>query len=121
MPCTRTSGATAVRHREPERVRGNWSGFWSRRIDQERRLVYRIVDQPVSHDGCGTDQEPQVREYVGRRPRRSNQSSPSPVARYPCRWAGQPNEARFPGVAPRSGRRLAGGGLSGSARRVWLR
>ena len=32
---------------KPEQLRGNWSGFWSRRIDQEHRLVYRIVDDTV--------------------------------------------------------------------------
>lgn len=31
---------------KPEQLRGNWSGFWSRRIDQEHRLVYRISMPP---------------------------------------------------------------------------
>jgi toxin YoeB len=26
----------------PEPLRDNWSGFWSRRIDQEHRLIYRV-------------------------------------------------------------------------------
>jgi toxin YoeB len=28
---------------KPEPLRDNWVGFWSRRIDQEHRLVYRIA------------------------------------------------------------------------------
>ena len=27
---------------KPEPLRGNWSGFWSRRIDSEHRLIYMI-------------------------------------------------------------------------------
>ena len=27
---------------EPEHLRHNWSGFWSRRINREHRLVYSI-------------------------------------------------------------------------------
>ena len=27
---------------KPEPLRGNWSGFWSRRIDREHRLVYAV-------------------------------------------------------------------------------
>lgn len=26
---------------------GNWSGYWSRRIDEKNRLVYKIVDQTI--------------------------------------------------------------------------
>lgn len=37
---------------KPEQLRGNWSGFWSRRIDQEHRLVYRIVDDTVQTAQC---------------------------------------------------------------------
>lgn len=37
---------------KPEQLRGNWSGFWSRRIDQEHRLVYRIVDDTVQIAQC---------------------------------------------------------------------
>ena len=29
---------------KPEALRGDLSGFWSRRIDQEHRLVYTIAD-----------------------------------------------------------------------------
>ncbi|MDB5365180.1 MAG: addiction module protein [Rhodospirillales bacterium] len=27
---------------KPEPLRGNWTGFWSRRINQTDRLVYRV-------------------------------------------------------------------------------
>jgi len=27
---------------KPEPLRGNWTGFWSRRIDREHRLVYSV-------------------------------------------------------------------------------
>ncbi|MDR2884408.1 MAG: Txe/YoeB family addiction module toxin [Deferribacteraceae bacterium] len=29
---------------KPEALKGNYSGFWSRRIDDVNRLVYRIID-----------------------------------------------------------------------------
>lgn len=29
---------------DPEPLRHGWSGFWSRRINQEHRLVYRVAD-----------------------------------------------------------------------------
>jgi toxin YoeB len=29
---------------KPEPLRGNLSGYWSRRIDQEHRLVYTVID-----------------------------------------------------------------------------
>ena len=29
---------------KPEPLRGNWSGYWSRRIDREHRLVYSVAD-----------------------------------------------------------------------------
>ena len=28
---------------KPEQLRGDWSGWWSRRIDEKHRLVYRIL------------------------------------------------------------------------------
>lgn len=37
---------------KPEQFRGNWAGFWSRRIDQEHRLVYRIDDDTVQIAQC---------------------------------------------------------------------
>jgi len=30
---------------KPEPLRGNYSGFWSRRITEEHRLVYRLTGQ----------------------------------------------------------------------------
>ncbi|MEJ2445381.1 MAG: Txe/YoeB family addiction module toxin [Exilibacterium sp.] len=29
---------------DPEPLKHNWSGYWSRRIDRERRLVYKVTD-----------------------------------------------------------------------------
>lgn len=37
---------------KPEQLRGNWAGFWSRRIDQEHRLAYRITDDTVQIAQC---------------------------------------------------------------------
>ncbi|WP_089158003.1 Txe/YoeB family addiction module toxin [Micromonospora sp. NBS 11-29] len=37
---------------KPEQLWGNWAGFWSRRIDQEHRLVYRITDDTVQIAQC---------------------------------------------------------------------
>ena len=28
---------------KPEPLTGNWSGYWSRRITEEHRLVYRVT------------------------------------------------------------------------------
>ena len=30
---------------EPEPLRYNWSGYWSRRINREHRLIYKVTDQ----------------------------------------------------------------------------
>lgn len=32
---------------DPEPLKHNWSGYWSRRIDREHRLVYKVVDNTV--------------------------------------------------------------------------
>ena len=32
---------------KPERLRGNLSGYWSRRIDQEHRLVYTVRGKEI--------------------------------------------------------------------------
>jgi toxin YoeB len=32
---------------KPEPLRENWSGWWSRRITLEHRLVYRLLDLPA--------------------------------------------------------------------------
>jgi toxin YoeB len=37
---------------KPEPLRGELSGLWSRRIDQEHRLVYRIKDGDVEIVAC---------------------------------------------------------------------
>lgn len=37
---------------KPEPLRGNLSGFWSRRIDEEHRLVYMIEDNAVLIISC---------------------------------------------------------------------
>lgn len=37
---------------KPEPLRHDWSGYWSRRIDQERRLVYRIADGGIRIASC---------------------------------------------------------------------
>lgn len=29
---------------DPEPLKHNWSGYWSRRIDREHRLVYKVSD-----------------------------------------------------------------------------
>lgn len=37
---------------KPEPLRGNWSGFWSRRINSEHRLVYRIRGEDIEVAAC---------------------------------------------------------------------
>ncbi|GLZ56812.1 Txe/YoeB family addiction module toxin [Micromonospora sp. NBRC 107095] len=37
---------------KPEPLRGDLSGFWSRRIDREHRLVYRITKNDVEIIAC---------------------------------------------------------------------
>ncbi len=32
---------------KPEPLKGNWAGYWSRRIDHEHRLVYKISDTQI--------------------------------------------------------------------------
>ena len=36
----------------PEPLRGNLSGFWSRRIDQEHRLIYRMNGEVLEIAQC---------------------------------------------------------------------
>lgn len=37
---------------KPEPLRGEFSGYWSRRIDKENRLVYRIQDAMMEIITC---------------------------------------------------------------------
>ncbi|HEY8688033.1 MAG TPA: Txe/YoeB family addiction module toxin [Chitinophagaceae bacterium] len=37
---------------KPEPLRGNWAGYWSRRINQEHRLVYKISDDQILIAKC---------------------------------------------------------------------
>ncbi|MBS9402436.1 Txe/YoeB family addiction module toxin [Halomonas sp. TRM85114] len=32
---------------DPEPLRHQWSGYWSRRIDREHRLVYKVMDHAI--------------------------------------------------------------------------
>ncbi len=32
---------------DPEPLRHNWSGYWSRRIDRKHRLVYKVTDSAL--------------------------------------------------------------------------
>jgi toxin YoeB len=37
---------------EPEALKGDLQGWWSRRINQEQRLIYRIKDQNLELASC---------------------------------------------------------------------
>ncbi len=37
---------------KPEPLKGNLSGYWSRRIDETHRLVYRVTDQALIVIAC---------------------------------------------------------------------
>jgi toxin YoeB len=37
---------------KPETLRFNYAGFWSRRIDEEHRLIYRIVEDEIQIAKC---------------------------------------------------------------------
>lgn len=39
---------------KPEPLKGNFSGYWSRRIDEHHRIVYKIQDDVVFIAYCGT-------------------------------------------------------------------
>lgn len=32
---------------DPEPLKHNWTGYWSRRIDREHRLVYKVIDEAI--------------------------------------------------------------------------
>lgn len=37
---------------EPEPLRHNWTGYWSRRIDREHRIVYKYEDEKIQIVKC---------------------------------------------------------------------
>ena len=39
---------------KPEPLVGDWSGYWSRRIDEKNRLIYKIVEGTVRIAQCRT-------------------------------------------------------------------
>ena len=39
---------------KPEPLTGDYSGYWSRRIDEKNRLVYRVTDTFIEIAGCRT-------------------------------------------------------------------
>lgn len=39
---------------KPEPLRGNLSGFWSVRIDEKNRIVFRICDDVIEIAECGS-------------------------------------------------------------------
>ncbi|MEO7310749.1 MAG: Txe/YoeB family addiction module toxin [Chitinophagaceae bacterium] len=37
---------------KPEPLKGNWSGYWSRRITDEHRLVYKVTSEQILIAKC---------------------------------------------------------------------
>ena len=37
---------------DPEPLKHNWSGYWSRRIDREHRLVYKVTNDAIIIAQC---------------------------------------------------------------------
>lgn len=37
---------------KPEPLKFNYAGFWSRRIDEEHRLIYRVVEDEIQIAKC---------------------------------------------------------------------
>ena len=37
---------------DPEALKHNWSGYWSRRINREHRIVYKVTDEAVITVQC---------------------------------------------------------------------
>jgi len=37
---------------KPEPLKFNNAGFWSRRIDEEHRLIYRVIDDEIQIATC---------------------------------------------------------------------
>ena len=44
---TEAAGDPGVGTGKPERLSGDLTGFWSRRVDQEHRLVYTVKDDDL--------------------------------------------------------------------------
>ena len=42
---------------KPEPLKGNWSGWWSRRIDDTNRIVYKVIDNALVIVECRTHYE----------------------------------------------------------------
>ena len=38
--------------RKPEPLKFNYAGFWSRRIDEEHRLIYKVDDDEIQNVKC---------------------------------------------------------------------
>jgi len=38
---------------QPERLSGDWSGWWSRHIDEKNRLIYRLTERGIEIAQCG--------------------------------------------------------------------
>jgi toxin YoeB len=38
---------------KPEALKHEWNGYWSRRIDERHRLVYRIMNDTIEVAQCG--------------------------------------------------------------------
>ena len=39
---------------KPEPLTGNWSGYWSRQIDDKNRIIYRIENKIIIVAECGS-------------------------------------------------------------------
>lgn len=37
---------------KPEALKHNWTGYWSRRIDRENRIIYRLKNNAVEVVSC---------------------------------------------------------------------
>ena len=37
---------------KPEPLKGNWAGYWSRRMDHEHRLVYKVTESQILIAKC---------------------------------------------------------------------
>jgi toxin YoeB len=39
---------------KPEPLKGQWQGYWSRRIDEENRIVYKVEPEQIIIAQCGS-------------------------------------------------------------------